>query len=88
MGKEIGDLNVNPARVPVPPGLVTATEPEVPAATVAVMVVALSTVKAEAAVPPKVTPVMSMKFVPVMVTTPNPPALVGVKEEMVGVGGT
>ena len=83
----MGDLNVKPANEPVPPELVTDTEPEAPEPTVAVMVVEFTTVKAEAAVPPKVTPVMSIKLVPVMVTTPNPPELVGVNEVMVGADG-
>lgn len=53
-----------------PPGVVTTTlaEPALPAGVVAVMLVALTTVKEVAAAPPMVTPVAPVKFVPVMVT--------------------
>ena len=59
----------------MPPGLVTTTlaGPAVPAGTVAVMVVGLTTVKALAALPPIVTALASVKLVPVMVTI-DPPA--------------
>jgi hypothetical protein len=43
--------------------------PEVPAPTLAVILVALTTVKEFAAVPPKLTAVAPVKFVPVMVMT-------------------
>ena len=64
-----GGKYVKPANVPVPDAVVTETVPEVPAATVALMLVALTTVNAVAAVPPKLTAVAPVKFVPVMVTT-------------------
>jgi hypothetical protein len=51
-----------------------------------VMLVADTTVNEVAFVPPKVTAVVPVKFVPVMVTMVPDPALVGVNEEMVGAG--
>ena len=57
-----------------------------PLPTVAVIVVALATVKEVAAVPPKATAVAPVKLVPVMVTTVPVPPLVGVNEVMVGAG--
>ena len=71
--------------VAVPIGVVTLTLPEVPASTTAVMVVAFTTVNDVAAIPPKLTAVAPVRFVPVIVTVDPLPALVGVKEEMVGV---
>lgn len=71
-----------------PPGVVTTTlaDPAVPAGVVAVIEVALSTVIAVAAVPPMVTPVAPVKFVPVMVTLvpPDVGPLDGLIEAMVG----
>jgi hypothetical protein len=64
-----GGRYVKPARVPVPVAVVTDTEPEAPAATVAFMLVALTTVNVVAAVPPKLTAVAPVKFVPVILTT-------------------
>ena len=52
----------------VPPGAVTDIVPLAPLATTAVMLVALTTVKEVAAVPPKLTAVAPVKLVPVMVT--------------------
>jgi len=77
-------INVNPAKVAVPPGVVTLTLPEAPAPTTAVMVVAFTTVNDVAAVPPKFTAVAPIKFVPVIVTVAPTPVLVGVNEEMIG----
>ena len=79
-------INVNPVRVPVPTGVVTLTSPDVPFATTAVMLVALTTVKDVAAVPPKVTAVAPVKLVPVMVTVAPVPADAGVNEVMAGKG--
>jgi len=79
-------MNVNPARVAVPPGVVTLTLPEVPAATTAVMLVAETTLNDVAAVPPKLTAVAPVKLVPVIVTVAPIAALVGVKELIVGAG--
>jgi len=76
---------VNPAKVPVPDAVVTDMLPDAPAPTVAVILVALTTVKALAAVPPKLTAVVPVKLVPVMVTTCPVFPDVGVKEERVGV---
>ena len=61
----------------VPPAVVTRTltVPAAPAGAVAVMEVALLTVKLVAAVTPKVTPVAPVKSVPVSVTTVPPAVL-------------
>jgi hypothetical protein len=79
-------LKVNPPRLPVPPGLVIETDPEVPAPTIAVMVVLLMILNEAAAEPPKFTEVAVEKLLPVMVTLVPDPAEVGVKEVMVGAG--
>jgi hypothetical protein len=80
-------IKVNPASTAVPPGVVTLTSPEVPAASTAVILVAETTVKEVAAVPPKLTAVAPVKLVPVMVTVAPVAALVGVNEVIVGAGG-
>jgi hypothetical protein len=77
-------LNTNPANVPVPPAVVTDTLPDVPVPTVAVMVVAFTTVNDVAAVPPNETAVAPVKFVPFMVTVAPAAAAVGVKDVIVG----
>ena len=76
----------------VPPGVVTVmfTTPAAPAGAVAVIEVALLTVKLAAAVAPKLTAVAPVKLVPVSVTT-VPPAVVPEVGEMpvtVGAGVT
>ena len=74
----------------VPPRLVTRTStvPADPAGAVAVICVALLTVKPVAAVPPKVTAVAPVKFVPVRVTVVPPieEPLAGETEVTVGAG--
>jgi hypothetical protein len=75
---------VNPANTAVPPGVVTLTFPEAPAASTAVMLVAETTLKEVAAAPPKLTAVAPVKFVPVKVTVAPVAALVGVNEVIVG----
>jgi hypothetical protein len=60
---------VKPANVPVPEAVVTETVPEAPEPTVALILVALTTVNVVAGVPPKLTAVAPVKFVPVMLTT-------------------
>ena len=75
---------VNPASVPVPPGVVTLTEPVVPEPTTAVICVAELTVKLVAAMPPKLTALALAKPVPVTVTEVPGPAVVGVNEVIVG----
>lgn len=62
-----GSPKVKPAIVPVPPGVVTLTAPELPAPNTASMELADSTVNEAAAVPPKLTTVAPVKLVPVMV---------------------
>jgi hypothetical protein len=64
-----GGRYVKPARVPVPVAVVNDTEPDAPEPTVALMLVALTTVNVVAAVPPKLTAVAPVKFVPVILTT-------------------
>jgi hypothetical protein len=60
---------VKPANVPVPEAVVTETVPEAPEPTVALILVALTTVNVIAAVTPKLTAVAPVKFVPVILTT-------------------
>ena len=60
---------MKPANVPVPDAVVTETVPDAPAPTFALMLVALTRVKEVAAVPPKLTAVAPVKFVPVRLTT-------------------
>ncbi len=66
--------------VAVPLDVVTVILPVAPLPTVAFMVVVLFTVKEAAAVPPMVTAVTPVKFVPVMVTTVPALPLLGVNE--------
>ena len=77
-------INVKPARIPIPCGEVTCTLPLAPPATIAAIVDELTTVKEDAAVPPKLTAVAPVKFVPVMVTVVPLPAGLGVNEVIVG----
>lgn len=77
---------VNPGSVPVPAGVVTDTLPLAPKPTVAVISVEDITVKPKAGVPPKLTAVAPVKFVPKILTTPVAPMLVGVKDVMTGEG--
>jgi hypothetical protein len=79
-------MNVNPASVPIPPGVVTATLPEAPIPTVAVILVAELTVKELAATPPNVTAVAPVKLVPEIVTVPPTMADAGEKEVTTGAG--
>ena len=80
-----GLQKVKPVLAPVPLAVVTLTLPLVPLPTTAVMVVAFTTVNEVAAVPPKLTAVAPVKFVPVMVTVEPVAAVVGVKDVSVGV---
>src|SRR6188768_1733572 len=66
----------------------TTISPVAPAATFAVMVVALVTVNDAASIPPNVTLVAPVKLVPVMVTVSSVVASVGVNDAMVGLGTT
>ena len=79
-----GLVKVNPAKLPVPPGAVTDTEPLLPEPTNAVIVVAFTTVKDVAATPLKLTAVVPVRFVPVMVTIAPVVAVVGEKDVIVG----
>jgi hypothetical protein len=79
-------INVKPANDTVPSEVVINTLPdEVPEATSAVIVVDVTTVNEVAIVPPKLTAVAFVKLLPVIVTVVPAPALVGVKESIVGI---
>ena len=77
---------MKPVNVPTPDAVVTETEPEAPAPTVALMLVALTTVNVVAALPPKLTAVAPVKFVPVILTTWPVLPEVGVKDVIAGAG--
>ena len=74
----------NPVSVPVPPGVVTDTFPEVPPATTADICISESTLNELAGVPPKSTAVAPVNPVPAIVIVAPLFAVVGVKEVMVG----
>ena len=78
------EINVKPAIVAVPPGVVTLIIPDAPAPTTAVILVAELMVNDEAAIAPKLTAVVPVKLVPVIVTDVPAPPLVGVNEVIVG----
>jgi hypothetical protein len=80
-------LYVKPAKLVVPPGVVTLTLPDAPVPTTALIVVAFAKVNEDAATPPKLTAVAPVKLVPVIVTDVPLVPLTGVKEVIVGVGG-
>jgi hypothetical protein len=77
-------VKINPVRAAVPPALVKLTAPLAPLPTTAVMVVEESTLKAATDNPPNVIAVVALKLVPVIVMVAPVPALVGVKDRMVG----
>lgn len=82
-----GARYVKPARLPIPPAVVTDTAPVVlPAATVALICVGEITVKLVAGTPPKRTCVAPVKCIPVSVTTAPGAAFTGIKLVMTGVG--
>jgi hypothetical protein len=68
VGAGVADINVNPVLLAFPLDVVTLTLPVAPVPTTAVILVALTTVNEVAAVPPKLTAVAPVKFVPVIVT--------------------
>jgi hypothetical protein len=80
----VAELYINPASKAVPPGVVTNTLPEAPAAITAVILVADTTVNEAAGVLPKLTAVAPVKLVPVIVTIVPEAADVGVNDVMVG----
>ncbi len=82
----VGVTKVNPDREAVPPAVTTSTVPEEPSPTSAMMLVEDTTLKKEAAVPPKLTEVAAVKLLPVMVTAAPVVALAGVNEAMDGEG--
>ena len=79
-----GRINVNPASVAVPPDVVTLTLPDAPEPTTVVIFVEEFTTNDVAATPPKLTAVVPVKFAPVIDIVAPVPALVGVKDEIVG----
>ena len=81
-----GTVNINPVNEIVPAGVVMLTFPDVPAPTIAVMLVGESTVKDVAGVPPKHTAVAPVRFVPVITTVSPAVAVDGEKELNVGAG--
>ena len=81
----VGVQNTNPAKLAEPPLVVTFTPPLVPTPTIAVMVVSFTTEKLVAAVPPKLTAVAPVKYLPFIVTVVPVAAVVGVIEVIVGV---
>ena len=83
---EMVGAGLKPARVAVPPGVVTDTLPAVePAGTTAVILVGLTTVYDVAAMPLKLTAVAPVKLVPVIETVVPLAAIVGVNAVTVGV---
>jgi hypothetical protein len=88
-----GNTNINAlGKLAVPPAVVTATlfAPAVPAGVSAVMLVDETTFTLVAAIPPTVTLLASVKFVPVIVIAVPPRVVpeVGLTPEIVGVGTT
>ena len=81
-----GGRKTKPARLAVPPGVVTDTLPLAPAATTAVMLVAETTLNEVAALPPKLTDVAPVKLVPVIVTVAPTAFDSGVKLPITGGG--
>ena len=79
-------INVNPAKVAVPPGVVRLTAPVVPVPTCATMEEEEITVNDVTDVPPKVRADVLLKLVPMIVMRAPAPAAVGVNEVMVGAG--
>ncbi len=83
----VTELNVKPVAVAVPPGVVIVMLPVAPAPITAVIVVAFTTIKEDAATPPKLTAVAPVKFVPVIVIVAPVVPLFGVKNVIDGDGG-
>ena len=79
----------NPAKLPVAAAEVTLMLPlTAPVGTIAVILLALTTLNVVASTPPKLTAVAPVNPEPVMVTVVPEAALVGVKEAIVGVKDT
>src|SRR5271165_1870723 len=79
-----GATKLNPARVAVPYGLPTMTDPLAPLSTIAETTLSDTTVNALAATPPKVTEPAPVKPDPLIVKVVPTPPLVGVKEVIAG----
>jgi len=82
-----GGIKLNPPRTAVSLLTMTLTLPEEPAPTTALMVLAFTTEKESAGVPPKLTVVAPIKPEPVMTTEALVVALAGAKPVMAGAGG-
>src|SRR5882757_9578576 len=74
-----GGIYVNPGSVTVPEGALIVTLPVAPEPTTAVIVVGDTTEKEAAGIPPKLTPVVPVKLLPVIVTVAPDLAEAGVK---------
>ena len=81
---EVGTQNLNPAKIPTPALLVTATLPLAPLPTTAVITESFITENELAAVPPKLAAVALVKELPLIVMVVPVGAVVGVNEVMVG----
>lgn len=79
-------MNVKPASVPVPPGVVTLTLPVVPLETIAVICVSEFTTNDAAVLLPNFTLLAPVKFRPVITTASPGLALVGVNAVITGLG--
>src|SRR5688572_3584194 len=77
---------MKPGVVALPPNDVTTIFPLAPFPTIAVIVVEFTTLKDDADIPPKLTPVIATKFVPVIVTVFPVVADDGANELIVGRG--
>ena len=80
------NTKLNPAKLAVPPGVVTDRSPDAPYPTTAVMIVDDTTVTEAAGALPKLTAVAPLKSVPVIVTVVPGIAVVGVNEAITGGG--
>lgn len=80
-------MKVKPAFDPVPPDVVTATDPVAPTLTLAVISEGPTTVNDDAGTPPKLTLVTPVKFDPEIVTNVPSDPFCGANEFITGAGG-
>jgi hypothetical protein len=85
-GIDDGGINIKPASVAVPPGVVRLTAPVAPVPTLATIDVEETTVNEITGVPPNVITEVPMKFVPVMLMIAPAAAVLGAKDVIVGEG--
>jgi hypothetical protein len=81
-----GGIKLKPAKLLVPPGVVTETDPEEPFPTTAEMVLSFSMVNEVAGVPPKLTPIAPLKLAPEIITVEPAEAAEGAKLIIFGSG--